>query len=106
MKIVPRYVHIKTLAHNIAAIKTQTQTLRIKNEIKFLYKRKQQLDKELYYIHIQYTNTWKYTWNNIEQSINQKLQNKMKIIHEKQQQKIHKLSKSQKIHNTREQELP
>jgi hypothetical protein len=78
MKIVPRYAHIKTLAHNIATKKTQmhAQTLRIKNEIKFLYKKRQQLNKELRYIHIQNSNTWKYTLNNIEQSINQKLQNK------------------------------
>jgi hypothetical protein len=73
MKIVPRYVHIRALTHNIAAKKTQT--LRMKNEIKFLYKKKQQLNKELCYIHIQSANTWKYTWNNIEKSINQKLQN-------------------------------
>jgi hypothetical protein len=40
---------------------------------------KQQLDKELYYVHIQNENTW----NNIQQTINRKLQNEIKIIHKK-----------------------
>jgi hypothetical protein len=57
----------------------QAQTLQIKNEIKFLYKKKQQLNKELYHTHIQNTNTWKSTWNSIEQSVNQKLQEEIKV---------------------------
>jgi hypothetical protein len=54
MKVVPRYTHIKRQTHNITAKRTQmqTQALRIKNELKFLYKMKQQLNKELYYVHI------------------------------------------------------
>jgi uncharacterized protein (DUF3084 family) len=53
MNIVPRYAHIKTKTYNIAARKTQiqAQTLRIKNEIKLIYKKKQQFNKELYYTH-------------------------------------------------------
>jgi hypothetical protein len=59
----PKICAHKTLTHNIAAKKTQTQAqkLRIKNEIKFLYKNNQQLNKDLYYVHIQNINTWKYT---------------------------------------------
>jgi hypothetical protein len=74
--------------------------LRIKNEIKFLYKKKQQLNRELHHPHIQNANTWKHTWNNTEQSINQKLQGDMKIIHQKQQQ-MHNLSKSQTVNKTK-----
>jgi hypothetical protein len=55
-------------------IQIQAQTLQIKNEIKFLYKKKQQLNKELYYIHTQNANMWKSIWKNTEESINQKLQ--------------------------------
>jgi hypothetical protein len=54
-----------------------------------------QRNKEIYYIHIQNENALKSIWNNIEQSINQKLQDEMKIIHDKQQQKIRNLSKLQ-----------
>jgi hypothetical protein len=44
MNIVPRYAQITIQTYNTAARKTQIQarTLRIKNEIKFLYKKKQQ----------------------------------------------------------------
>jgi cobalamin biosynthesis protein CbiD len=104
MNIVPRYAHIKTQTYNIAARKTQiqAQTLRIKNEIKCLYKKIQQINKELYYTHIQSANILKSVWNNIEQSINKKLQEEMKTIYEKQQQKIRNLFKLQKqtIKNT------
>jgi hypothetical protein len=78
MKIISRYAHTETLTHNIYKKQTQAQTLRINNETKFLYKKKQQLSKELYYIHTENVDTW----NNIQQSINQKLQNEIKIIHE------------------------
>jgi hypothetical protein len=50
---------MKILTLNTAAIKTQTltQILRIKNEMNFLYNKKQQHNNELYYVHIQNTNT-------------------------------------------------
>lgn len=85
-----RYVFIRTRTHIIAAKRTQIKkTLQIKNEMKFLYKKKQQLNKELYYMYIQNANTWKCTRDKIDQSINQKLQDETKIIHEEQRQKIY-----------------
>jgi hypothetical protein len=49
---------------------------------KFLHRNKQQLDTQLYHIHIY---TWQQTCINIEQSVNQKLQQEMTKIHQKQQ---------------------
>jgi hypothetical protein len=45
LRIVPKYAQIHITTHNAAAEKTQAQaqTLRIKNEIKYLYKKKEQL---------------------------------------------------------------
>jgi hypothetical protein len=45
MRIVPKYAQINITTNNAAAKKTpaQAQTLRIKNEIKYLYKKKEQL---------------------------------------------------------------
>jgi flagellar basal body-associated protein FliL len=64
--------NIKFPINNEAAKKTlsQTHTLRIKNVIKFLYKKKQNLSTQLYHIHIHNANIWQQTWNNSEQSIN------------------------------------
>jgi hypothetical protein len=81
MKIIPKYAQINLATYNIAGKKTKTQAqkLRIKNEIKYLYRKKYHLNKELYHIQTQTANIWKDTWGNIEQAINQKLQNEMKI---------------------------
>jgi hypothetical protein len=94
--IIPNYARIKIPTHNTAAKKTQKQAqpLRIKNEIKFLYRKKQQLNTQLYHKHIQSGNNWQHIWPNIEQSINQKLQREMVEIHKTQQQKIQTLSKT------------
>jgi hypothetical protein len=64
MKLVPKYAHIKIPTNNEVAKKkqTQAQTLCIKNEIKFLYKKKQQLNTQLYHIHIHNADTWQQTW--------------------------------------------
>jgi hypothetical protein len=58
------------------------------------------LNKELYLIHIENANTWQHNWNNIEESINHKLQEMVKI-HQKQH-KIHNLTKSQTENITNE----
>jgi hypothetical protein len=72
---------IKIPTNNEAAKKTliQAETLRIKNEIKFLYIKKQQ-NTQLYRIHIYNANIWQQTWINIYQSINLKLQDGMTKI--------------------------
>jgi hypothetical protein len=90
-------VYVKIPTNNEAArrTQTQTQTLHIKNEIKFLYKKKQQLNTQLYHAHIQNANTWQHTWNNIEQSINQKLKQEMEKVYLKQQQKIAHMNNNQ-----------
>jgi hypothetical protein len=55
---------MKIPTNNEAAKGTQTQaqTLQIKNEIKFLYKKKQQLNTQLYHTHIHNANIWQQTW--------------------------------------------
>jgi hypothetical protein len=73
-KIVPKYAYVKISTNNEAKkTKTQAQTLHIKNEIKFLYIKNQQLNLQLYQTHIHNANIWQKMWGNIEQSIEQKL---------------------------------
>jgi hypothetical protein len=104
MKIVPKYAHIKISTHNTGAKKTQTkaQRLRIKNKIKFFYKKKQQLNIELYHADIQNANTWQHSWINIERSINQKLQHQMEKYTKKTTTKKRNLSKSRTQNITNE----
>jgi hypothetical protein len=81
---------MKLSTNNEAARKTQTQaqTLCIKNEIKFLHKKKQQLNTQLFHTHIRTANTWQQTWAFNEQAINKKLQQEMEQVHLKQQKNI------------------
>jgi phage terminase Nu1 subunit (DNA packaging protein) len=81
-KIIPKYanIKIKTAAHSEAARLTekQTRTLRIKNEIKYLYKKKQQLNKQMYSLHIENANIWGNLWHIISNNINNTLESEMK----------------------------
>ena len=76
--LIPRYAHINIPEYNEAAIKTKAkaQISRIKNEIQFLYKKKEQLNTQLYCKHLHNANTWQKNWDTIEDAINQKLKPK------------------------------
>jgi hypothetical protein len=49
------------------------QLLRIKDEIKLLYIKKQNLNKQLYYFHLWTANIWDCNWQYIEHNIKDKL---------------------------------
>ena len=63
-KLIPRYARIKMPSYTPAAKATavKAQTMRVREEIKFLYMKKQQLNKKLYYVHLNAANTWGNTW--------------------------------------------
>jgi hypothetical protein len=54
--------------------KQKAQLIRIQNEIKFLYKKKQQLNKKLYTNHLYNAKCWQNSWLHIKQCITKKLQ--------------------------------
>jgi len=62
------------------ATAVKVQTMRIREEIEFLYMKKQQLNNKLYYLHLNATNTWGNTWYYIQDTIEAKLN---KLISEK-----------------------
>jgi hypothetical protein len=63
-RLVPNYTKIKIPNNSPSAKFTQrkTQNLRIEDEIKYLYRKKQQLNHRLYYFHLPLANTWGNTW--------------------------------------------
>jgi hypothetical protein len=95
-KITPKYanIKIKTSTHSEAAKITEKQvrTLRIKNEIKYLYTKKQQLNKQLYALHIEVANTWGNLWHTISNNIDNTLQHEMTIKHNNINKKITKMT--------------
>jgi hypothetical protein len=59
-----------------------------------LYKKKQQLNKELYYTHIQAANEWKTMWQIIEYPINKKLEIEVTKKYENQNKTLPTLQKN------------
>ena len=61
--------------------------MRVKDETKFLYRKKEQLNKELYNIHLQAASEWGTLWdtisNNIHESTHNTMDNKYKTIDQK-----------------------
>jgi hypothetical protein len=74
-KVIPNYVKIKVTGTLIPAIKTQKLAahIRIKKGLKYLYIKKQDVNNQLYDIHLKAAAYWGRYWNIIEDSINEKL---------------------------------
>jgi hypothetical protein len=79
--------------NNNASINTKqkAQRLRIQNEIKYLYKKKQQMNRGLYHSHLYNANQWKNLWTHIEQNINDKLHLEIGTKLENQAETIHNI---------------
>ena len=69
--IIPKYASIKVPNTSKAAHNTQKKfsTIRIKDEIKFLYMKKEKLNKELYQVHLKVAQEWGNTWHIIRNGI-------------------------------------
>jgi len=80
-QLIPNYAKIKIPNTSPAARFTQrkTRNLRMKDEIKYLYIKKQQLNRQLYHLHLSLANTWGNTWQYIQHTIEEKL-NLKKIV--------------------------
>jgi hypothetical protein len=84
--IVPKYANIKIGYTSPASsiIQSKMQTTHIKDEIKYLYKKKDLLNKSLYKTHLQAAQEWGSTWHLIRESvretINTEFEKKYKIL--------------------------
>jgi predicted RNase H-like nuclease (RuvC/YqgF family) len=93
-KVIPKYAKIKIPYTSPATNITQkkTQIMRLKDEIKFLYMKKEKLKNELYRIQLKAAHEWGNTLytilDSIHESINQELGRKYKTIEEKLKKKI------------------
>ena len=96
-KITPKYAKIKVANTSPASQTTakKAQLIRIKDEIKFLYKKKEKLNRKLYETHLQAAKEWGNTWhiicNSIQDTLDREAQRKYKSIDDK----IHKLTQTQ-----------
>jgi hypothetical protein len=74
-KLIPKYADIKIPNTSPAADYTskKIRNIRIKDEIKFLYKKKQQLNKDIYHAHLEVTKEWGNLWTLIHESVIEKI---------------------------------
>jgi hypothetical protein len=64
-KVIPAYAKIKVPQTSPAYTVTQqkAQVMRVKDEIRFLYQKKEHLNMELYRIHLQEATEWGTVWD-------------------------------------------
>jgi hypothetical protein len=96
-KLTPKYARFKIPNRHPAAKTTafKAQSMRVKEEIKFLYMKKQQLNTKLYHVHLNAANTWGNTWYYIQGIIEAKLNRQMKEKYVKLGKKLQKLALEQ-----------
>jgi hypothetical protein len=83
---IPKYANLTTkqFQNMTTRTKQKIEIIRIKQELKLLYAKIQKINKALYHGHIKEANTWTVTWQNIEYTVNKKLEIKMNKMHNKQ----------------------
>jgi len=99
--MVPRYADIKLPNTSPAARNTQKKVhnMRIRDEIRFLYKKKQQLNNTLYKIHLKAAQEWGNAWYIILDSIMDSTNNEMESKYRTIDNKLNKLIKIQNQKN-------
>jgi hypothetical protein len=99
MPLPHKYAKINLNTNNHAAVltKQKSEVLRVKLEIKSLYKKKQHLNTLTYQKHVEMANAWGNNWPNIEKRLIQKLQDEMFKVHLRQNNRITTLKKNTKF---------
>jgi hypothetical protein len=98
-QITPKYANKKVPNTSPAHKHTQQKlpTIRIKDDIKYLYSKKQKLNLQLYHLHITLANTWDRTWAYIHNAIEDKLGKEAKTKYNTLDRKLDRLTQAQKI---------
>jgi hypothetical protein len=107
--VIPNYVKVKISGNGPAVNKSKklAEHTRIKQEIKFLYKKKALLNKQLYNTHLLLAKQWGNTWDNIMCQVNDELKDildkKYDLLHKKLKALIDKKQHG-KLQNTSDQQ--
>jgi hypothetical protein len=95
--VIPKYASTKFADTSAAAQVTtkKAQIIRVKNEIKFLFKKKERLNQELYNAHLKAAQEWGSVWYTILESIHSSLNSEMEKKYKSLDMKIKKLVQTQ-----------
>jgi hypothetical protein len=96
-QITPAYINIKiSNTSPVASIITKKErTIRIKDEIKFLYRKKELLNQELYNTHLRAAQEWGSAWHIIQDSILESINIIMEKKYKSLDDKLNKLALKQ-----------
>ena len=98
-QLTPKYISIKINGNNPQRQKTikAATHYHLNQELKFLYVKKQKLNKQLYRMHLECASSWKNNWHLIQSSIDNKLQRQMETHYTHLNKKLdHLQAKQQK----------
>ena len=89
----PNYARIKDLNTSTAFkyIQHKVPNIRIKDEIKYLYTKKQHLNQQIYHLHLTLANSWNNTWSYIPHTIEEKLKKVVEFKYKNLDKKLTKL---------------
>ena len=96
-KLTPAYAGIKISNTSLACKCTlhKATNMRIRDEIKFLYTKKQQLNYQIYHLHLLLADTWHNTWHYILRTFESKLQKEIQIRYQHLDRKLRILIQTQ-----------
>ena len=96
-KIIPKYAQLKVPNTSPASqsIAQKARIMRIKGELKFLHKKQEMLNRELYRHHLQVAQEWGRWWVVIHVSILQKINTEMERKYKSMDDKIKRLPQNQ-----------
>jgi hypothetical protein len=103
--ICPKYIHIQVNGNNSRSFNTKQQAVkhRLNLEIKFLYKKKQIINKQLYKLHLENAQSWQKNWHIIQNNIENELKTTTEKLYKHLNSKLDRLQTNDKPHNKKEQ---
>ena len=98
--ICPKYIHIQVNGNNARTSNTKQHAVkhRLNLEIKFLYKNKQQLNKQLYRLHLENAQYWQENWYIIQNYIENDLKTTAEKLYKHLHSKLDRLRTTDKPH--------
>jgi hypothetical protein len=101
-QLTPNYINIRVNSNNTRSQKTKNTAIRyrINQEQKFLYIKKQQLNEQLYRIHLECAAHWPTTWNLIQATMDNNIHQEMETHYNRLNKKLNRPLQKQLKHST------
>jgi len=96
-QLILNYAKIKIPNTSLACKYTQHKitNIRIRDEIKYIHTKNQQLNLQIYHLHLSVANTWEKTWIYIHHTIEEKIQREAQMKYKTLDKKLNKSAQTQ-----------